>query len=210
MSLFNHIKRSAGPPPLPHSTAANVSTEDQNLMNAFDMLITTCFEKEPSTRLSAQDLLAHDFFDEIGSAMEDDDSLHPRLFSPDSQMQSPWSVKCKNSCDCVIPCTVQCKSEIHGHANRSNSEIFSPKCDTSDWPKWAKDQFGKEEQTSPSKENALSNMMGILALSEDSTCTQKNPFASTFESKSVLVGNTAFSNLLGLQLIDRKEGENES
>ncbi|CAJ1950998.1 unnamed protein product [Cylindrotheca closterium] len=204
ISLFNHIKRTSGPPPLPHSTAANFPKEDLNLMNAFDMLMTTCFETEPSTRPSAQELLGHNFFDEIASDMGDDDSLHQRLFSPESQIQSPWSIKCKQAGDFVIPFYPQCKSELYSDPNHlvGGSEICSPQRDTSDWPEWAKDQLGKKEQTTPSKENGLSNMMGSLALSEDSI--QQNPFARNL----VLAGgSTVFSNLLGLQLIDRKDAE---
>jgi len=150
------------------------------------------------------------------------------LFSPDSRIQSPWSGTCKKNSDDnstlnspfislhhstnkvdakdlatkksqKVPINVL---EIDGPPSQSIcSDIFSPQRDISDWPEWAKDHLGKQAHDSPSKERELSNMMGSLALSEDST--QQNPFASTMDSRP-MVESTLFSNLLGLQLIDGK------
>ena len=165
-----------------------------------------------------------DFNVEIGSTPADDDSHHAKLFSPDSQIQSPWSVRRNHADDDnnalssrpTSPSICSLKQGagefasnskrdrssgfgISGYPNNANSfGIVSPQRDVSNWPEWARDQLGRGESVHPSQENTLSSMMGSLALSEDST--QRNPFAATLDSQEC----TASSNLVGLRLIDGK------
>jgi serine/threonine protein kinase len=138
-------------------------------------------------------------------------ALHrPSNLSPNKLVRSKSEVQWKTTFmspprpkkmgDCGSPSPMMYKSPHQG--------TISPKLDSSDWPDWAHDHVAKQKLfgNNPGKtrehqsQKALSNLMDSLALSEDSS---RNPFASTLQNKSSLIGSTANSNLIGIELLDQ-------
>jgi hypothetical protein len=82
--------------------------------------------------------------------------------------------------------------------------------DTTEWPEWANAQLRKQKlfNKSPGSrqtEQNVSDLMGSLALSEDSVASSRNPFrtASQGIDRTSTIGITANSNLIGLNFLDK-------
>jgi serine/threonine protein kinase len=90
ISLFNHIQRNDGPPPMPESAIEMLSKEDTKVLELFESLVGKCFEKDPSMRPSASDLLEEPFFIEMHQEIDDESSHYPGLFSPGNETTSSW------------------------------------------------------------------------------------------------------------------------
>ena len=104
---------------------------------------------------------------------------------------------------------------------KRNSEVTSPspirpspqtvasRQDSSEWPEWARDELKKQNLFGKSPgprqpEQSLSELMGSLALSEDSNASGQNPFrSSASRGRTSTIGTTANSNLIGLKILDK-------
>jgi serine/threonine protein kinase len=81
VSLFNHVKRTNGPPDANYPTCETVSaSRDQDL---FKKLLSLCFLRDPQRRPDARGLLFDPFFLEE-HILDDDDLCGASLFSPAS------------------------------------------------------------------------------------------------------------------------------
>jgi serine/threonine protein kinase len=93
---------------------------------------------------------------------------------------------------------------------RSSPQTISAMPDTTEWPEWAHAQLRKQKlfNKSPGScqtEQNVSDLMGSLALSEDSAASSRNPFrtASQGNNRTSTIGSTAKSNLIGLNFLDK-------
>lgn len=97
ISLFNYIKKHAGPPIVDAEHKERLLSEDKSIYHWLNDLLECCFSKDPMSRPDATELLEHKFFTEMHDDV-DDDSIYSRgLFSPASVMKS--TAKYENSPD---------------------------------------------------------------------------------------------------------------
>ena len=225
ISLFNHLKNHDGPPKMNIPKHAYPSSNDEHINSLFEKFVQKCFQKEPSNRPSAKQLLDDPFFIEMHGVSEDEQTPRRGIFSPESDASvsfwSPEGAAKASSTPTPSPLTLQrSKSVVQWKATflspplpkkRSNRQSPSPcrkygspmalnqNVDTSEWPQWAKDRrksLLEKENGAIRKESPqdISNLMGSLALSEDTEHSRQNanPFRSSSES----------SNLNGLKFVE--------
>jgi serine/threonine protein kinase len=82
ISLFNHIKSHNGPPPINISHDDLVTYQNRRILERFESLVDRCFQKNPSNRPTAHELLEDPFFIEMHEEGDDDASHYRGLFSP--------------------------------------------------------------------------------------------------------------------------------
>lgn len=240
ISLFNHLKRHDGPPSLPVQKETELANEDKQVRQLFERLLHKCFLRDPSLRPSASKLLDDPFFIEMHDE-DDEEATHYRgLFSPGNETTSSHEGSPNTSID-TLNRSIQPSPQklFHAQSERQLKSTFlspprpkrngkqskspypmqykspqttiSPKPDSSDWPEWARQDKDNTLSYSPAtqqSEQNLSNLMDSLALSEDTT---RNPFASTVQSKSSLLGSTDAntSHLIGLDFLEKTERKDE-
>jgi len=95
ISLFNHIKKQKGSPPMEHPQKESFSKRQQVSWNLFEKFVCRCFEQDPSKRPSAKELLDDPFFFTLAEDdFDDDESTHYRgLFSPGNESKKLFSPK---------------------------------------------------------------------------------------------------------------------
>jgi len=180
ISLFNHIKKHKGSPPMEHPEKESFSKRDESLWVLLEQFVDKCFEQDPSKRPSVQELLNDPFI--TATSHDDDESTDYRgLFSPGAESKTLFSPKKLSSSSkrrskssVSREATLLCLSPPQTKSNRSLTKTQtppakatahkSPSPDTSGWPAWAKTQLHKE-----SKDTKISQLLDSLALSEDSS-----------------------------------------
>jgi len=228
ISLFNHIKKQNGPPQMEHPQEDNFSTRQQMSWIMLQEFVCKCFEQDPLKRPSVKELLKDKLFSAtVEGDIDDEVSVQYRgLFSPRTVTSN------KN---CSPKYVLSPMQQPSGGAHRSTKEIQkgrretsllspplsktnarkdspsiatcatpltrpqsqnSPSPDTQGWPIWAKTQL---EQQKPDN---ISELMDSLALSEDSGHIDDR---QSMERRSSISGSTAFSNLVGLKLLESTE-----
>jgi serine/threonine protein kinase len=136
--LFNHLKNSSGPPPMPKDDDQNSATPVS--CQSFQNLLTQCFQRDPKKRPSTQVLLQHQFFrerDPNESILEDVSEAEYRCFSAEkknyrhSRLNTPLSPVSPISPLKLLQLKRQEKTP---HIPKVAGEISS-----GDWPSWAKE-----------------------------------------------------------------------
>jgi len=164
ISLFNHIKRHVGPPVLDRQNTDRLVKEDKNVFHFLDDLLQLCFDKDPSKRPDAIDLVHHAFF----TKMHHDDeeaAVSTGLFSPTNSTSatpkhesrekahlSPAQIAMRQPTGPAVPtpsAASRSKSVVKWRTtfsspprsslknNLAASPFQSPAPDTSSWPEWA-------------------------------------------------------------------------
>ena len=155
VSLLMHIKGVDGPPDFPPTLPKGGGNEnDDEATASLKDLISSCFKRDPSRRLSAQTMLSHPFFyeDDCSTAISGDTSFGAR--SP----KTPGSTRTK-------------KSEPQGDGcadDNKPSNVWPEKFDMEKWPTWAKEKAA----SSPTFQARLLEKQG----GKSKMSTQKNPF----------------------------------
>ena len=181
ISLFNHIKRHKGPPPMEHPQKETFSKRQQSSWILLKEFVHKCFEQDPLERPSAKELLDYPFVSKFSDGcIDDDESTHYRgLFSPGNEWKkysSPHqtlSPAHKLSPNNHVARTKSHKQEANltiSPFRRKDIEIDhesynigrtpprikkiedSPPLDSREWPAWAKHELNKQNN---SKENNL-------------------------------------------------------
>lgn len=203
--LYNHIKEHAGPPPMNESIK---SAEEA----AFTAMITKCFHKNPSERLTANELLEDVFFLQ-GACCSDDEHTRASNIpaSPGQNTSIAWE-------SLLSPSTPQSRLSLSGRnasCRRSNSARClrspfmsppipengilncalikspapSPKFDPSGWPSWAREHYRNREKSATGGPvvTKLAETMGSMAISDDSSRpsldSRRNLFNSGYYSE---------------------------
>lgn len=244
ISLFNHIKKQKGGPPMQHPESDSFSARQQTAWILFEEMVRKCFDQDPTMRPSAFQLLNDPFFLTVHED-DDDESVHRGLFSPGSEPIA--SFDCGENSPMPHVSSISSLSDPKvpsadafspaGKLTRSKSVVLwktsflspprpkkkedrdsptpcipsqqtpSHSPDTSQWPDWARAQLTKKrlsEENSPKKAVAdVTNLMGSLALSEDSTSAETRREKSSNRS-STFETMTAHSKLLGLNFLEER------
>jgi serine/threonine protein kinase len=82
ISLFNHIKKTKGPPPMTHPDIAIFSTRQKTLWNLLQELVNKCFDHDPSNRPTAVELESDTFFLTVHDVEDENNETYRGLFSP--------------------------------------------------------------------------------------------------------------------------------
>ncbi|KAG7338485.1 protein kinase family protein [Nitzschia inconspicua] len=83
ISLFNHIKKTKGPPPMTHPDLSRFSLRQQTLWKLLEELVCRCFDHDPSGRPAAAQLQKDPFFLTIHDIEDEIEENYKGLFSPD-------------------------------------------------------------------------------------------------------------------------------
>lgn len=116
MSLYMHLKKTEGPPPIPQEALVSM---DPKLLTLFNL----CFDRDPKKRPSASELLEYEFFQVVDETDESCDS-----FNSSKGLQSPPFLSPKDRMllhdnkDCAV--------------RKKSPQLLE--YDTSEWPDWAK------------------------------------------------------------------------
>ena len=91
---------------------------------------------------------------------------------------------------------------------RASPQTISSNPDTTEWPQWARVQLRNQKLSNQSpgrrkKEQDVSDLMGSLALSEDSGTSGPNPFGTGSQGRTSTIGSADRSNLFGLHFLDQ-------
>jgi serine/threonine protein kinase len=248
ISLFNHIQKHEGPPTMDFASDEQLSNQDKKVRQLFDAFVRTCFQKDPSVRPTARELLDDPFFIEMHEEGDDDERTHYRgLFSPGNETITSWdsarspempSQAANTPSPQHVPSpssqshsrsksVIQWKSSFLSPPRpkrntersspsplRASPQAVSPKPDSSEWPDWARSQLKRKSllEKSPSSrrnEPNISELMGSLALSEDTASVSQNPFRRTSQGRTSTIGSTGNSNLVGLHFLDKSNSTYE-
>ena len=82
ISLFNHIKKHQGPPPMKISKENLLSNGDKRVHVLFERMVAKCFQKDPSERPTVGQLIEDPFFIEMHEEGDDDTTHYRGIFSP--------------------------------------------------------------------------------------------------------------------------------
>jgi serine/threonine protein kinase len=85
ISLFNHIKNHDGPPPMDIPNDLLISNGDRKAGELFESLVRKCFQKDPSSRPTTDELLVDPFFIEMHDGADQETSPYRALFSPGNE-----------------------------------------------------------------------------------------------------------------------------
>ena len=209
ISLFSHLRKSEGPPPInwPENTCMRQSEKE-----LFEAMLAKSFRREPSQRPTAHGLLSDPFFFEIDPS-EDELSCSQGLFSPGSQeyskfahLMSPqlkWNSAKRLKPFMTPPLPTKIRASILCQ-DMVSPLLQSPKADSSNWPIWV---CASEKKIVTRSSPVKSTMEDSLARSEDSG---QNPFSRQCSRESETFQNSAesFSMLNGLRFLDRDIKEN--
>jgi len=242
ISLFNHIKKHAGGPPVDVKHVERLSNENKNVFGLLCDLMESCYNKDPTERPDVRLLQEHAFFTEMH---EDDESVYSNgLFSPANKTRlSTGSARSEKSDSRIVetPSPSPMRLPAPTPPSRSKSIIqwrstfasppkpkraenkklssplraspyHSPPHDTSNWPDWARvelrksslfDQSPNKVGAGTSEETNISEMMGSLALSEDSEILSQHTHRRDSQTHSSTVGTTSDeSKLAGLNFLE--------
>ena len=225
ISLFNHIKKNKGSPPMEHPEKESFSTSEEASWTLLQDFVDKCFEQDPSKRPTVKELLNDPFI--LGNSdvhNDDDESTHycgifsPRnegktLFSP---KQLSLSAKRRSTQSQVLSSPSPKKTievEALGNSKTPSNKPkvqSSPSPDAREWPAWAKSHLEKQnnaiEHRDPleSREKLhddVSALMDSLALSEDSSVFTRK-LSTERRSSTMSAGSTVNSNLVGLNFLE--------
>jgi serine/threonine protein kinase len=171
ISLFNHIKKHKGTPPMEHPQKDSFSKRQKLLWAMLKAFVSSCFEQDPSERPSARELLDDPFVSRISEGhFDDDESTHYRgLFSPGNEsknvvspkqpsmpakQQSPGHHLTRTKEHEMTWMSPSCpkKNSVRDNSSFAKSRTppkqpktqNSPSPDTREWPVWATNQLEKE------------------------------------------------------------------
>ena len=193
ISLFNYIKKHNGPPVVDKDNTERLMKEDKNIFLFLDDFLQLCFDKDPSKRPNAENLLEHTFFTKMHHDVDDGAVLLSGLFSPTlSDGTTPRDTSPSPSLTppaVSIPHTAtRSKSVVKWRTTfsspprstrRSNTTAFSPVSpspfsspapDTSAWPDWAQAELEKRKlfAKTPAKSSQVESNESKLRATMDS------------------------------------------
>lgn len=239
ISLFNHIKKHNGTPPLGDANKERLSIENCHDFEMLQDLLNRCFAKDPDSRPTVEKLQIHPFFTEVNDTCDEESIYSRNLFSPantaSASIDSPVSPAMSNTRDIQSPSpslsrpsppsTNRSKSVVkwkqtflspprprRGALSKGVSPVrcspqYSPQPQTSEWPDWARAELQKRNlfcntDTAACDAEKISQMMGSLALSEDSGDINHLPFRRMSQGRPSTIGTTGASKLFGLSILD--------
>ncbi len=215
ISLFNHIKKNPGSPPMEHPEREYFSTSEESSWILLQEFVNKCFQEDPSNRPSVKELL-EDPFILTTSEHDDDESTHYcGLFSPKAESKTLFSPKQLSLSAKTKPklnerrkttklSPPRLKSNIKKDTSKlektkttpaKESSRNSPSPDTRGWPAWAKSQLEKQKEKASSESKEIENvstLLDSLAFSSDSSD------AAGRQSNA----SSNYSSLLGLNHLD--------
>jgi serine/threonine protein kinase len=224
VALFSHLKSHNDPPPI-EIASKDINPLEFGLLKS---VVAKCFKRDPSDRPSVKSLQHDPFFSEVHTLSDDDHSVGRGLFSPESHcswevMHSPIAAKLS-----PIPSRSSRSNSVGprrspfmspplpkrtGTGLRASPAPLSPQPDTNEWPTWAREKYESSTAAAAAptaqglaklgKTDALTgkmiDLMGSLALSDDS-CMVSPPFCGSNRESSVFRrSSTVQSPLEGLQ-----------
>lgn len=150
VALFNYLKGSDGPPSIQIPTSSfAAATEVVSLKS----LVSLCFQRTPSCRPSAKELLEDSFLIESAYYSDDEHTASPGMHSPlstfSAEHMSPIRTRASpirglaRSNSISGPASPFLSPPLPkrplGHST-SSPLTYSPSPDTKDWPNWARNQ----------------------------------------------------------------------
>ncbi|KAL3912776.1 MAG: hypothetical protein SGARI_000984 [Bacillariaceae sp.] len=98
IALFNHIKKTNGPPPMTHPEHDSFSKRQGTAWNFFEEFVTACFDHDPSRRPTASELQKDSFFLTVHDVEDENENTFRGLFSPGDEDFSVSGVGDRASC----------------------------------------------------------------------------------------------------------------
>ena len=232
ISLFNHIKKNKGSPPMVHPEKESMSKREQSSWIMLQEFVNRCFEQDPSERPSVKELFEDPFILRKSEIHNDDDEStnYHGLFSPGNESKTLFSPKQLS----LSAKRRSSQTEYHDEREltalspsrpkkNGNSETLlkkvetpnyksktqnSPSRDTREWPTWAKSQLEKEnnsEQKDLSEKREMSNE-NISELMDSLALSEDsgdiNQKLLINRRSSTTSGSTVNSNLVGLKFLE--------